>query len=110
MTQLLQRLVVPRDGCPEPLLYVRTGDGARLADGELVLAAGGTATFDTSFAAFAAGRWRRLTSVGALSLVVDGTGAAVAGTVGTTVAAVDPVYLAGITPDTSSATQSVPGR
>ncbi|MBU6201126.1 MAG: hypothetical protein KJS90_03910, partial [Acidobacteria bacterium] len=76
MTQLLQRLVVPRDGCPEPLLYVRTGDGARLADGEIVLAAGGTATFDTSFAAFAAGRWRRLTSVGALSLVVDGTGGA----------------------------------
>jgi len=76
VTQLLQRLVVPRDGCPEPLLYVRTGDGARLADGELVLAAGGTATFDTSFAAFAAGRWRRLTSVGALSLVVDGTGGA----------------------------------
>ncbi len=76
MTQLLQRLVVPRHGCPEPLLYVRIGDGARLADGEVVLAAGGTATFDTSFGAFAVGRWRRLTSVGALSLVVEGTGGA----------------------------------
>jgi GT2 family glycosyltransferase len=76
VTQLLQRLVVPRDGCPEPLLYVRTGDGSRLADGTLVLAPGGTVTFDTSFGAFAAGRWRRLTSVGALTLVVDGTGGA----------------------------------
>jgi len=76
VTQLLQRLVVPRDGCPEPLLYVRTGNGSRLADGTLVLAPGGTASFDTSFGAFAAGRWRRLTSVGALSLVVEGTGGA----------------------------------
>lgn len=76
MTQLLQRLVVPRHGCPEPLLYVRTGEGARLTDGEVVLAKGGIATFDTSFGAFAAGRWHRLTTVGALSLVVDGTGQA----------------------------------
>ena len=76
MTQLLQRLVVPRRGCPEPLLYVRTGGGARLADGAVELDAGGAATFDTSFGAFAAGRWRRLTTVGALSLVVEGEGTA----------------------------------
>ena len=76
MTQLLQRLVVPRRGCPEPLLYVRTGGGARLADGAVELDAGGTATFDTSFGAFAAGRWRRLTTVGPLSLVVEGEGTA----------------------------------
>jgi galactofuranosylgalactofuranosylrhamnosyl-N-acetylglucosaminyl-diphospho-decaprenol beta-1,5/1,6-galactofuranosyltransferase len=74
VTRLLQRLVLPREGFAEPELYVRTSGPASLAAGAVALDAGGTATFDTSFGAFAAGRWRRLTSVGGVRVVVDGAG------------------------------------
>jgi len=74
MSQLLQRLVLPREGFEEPELYVRLSGDASLSQGAVTLGRGGVATFDTSFGAFAAGRWRRLTSVGEIRVVVLGSG------------------------------------
>ncbi len=60
---LLQRLTLPREETTEPLLYVRTEGDASIADGRAVLRAGAELSFDTSFGVFAAGRWRRLSTI-----------------------------------------------
>ena len=71
---LLQRLVLPRTETTEPLLYVRT-QGDVIFDNETArLTMGAELSFDTSFGAFAAGRWKRLTTVDELEVTVDATG------------------------------------
>ncbi|NDG10478.1 MAG: hypothetical protein EB111_01295, partial [Actinobacteria bacterium] len=80
--QLLQRSLLPAPGFGELELYVRSS-GAMLvtideATGDVVGVVAGTLTFDTSFGVFHAGRWRRLTSVDALTarVVASGNGRA----------------------------------
>ncbi|MEY3925544.1 MAG: hypothetical protein RIQ63_895, partial [Actinomycetota bacterium] len=51
-TQLLQRLVLPTPTTPEPLLYARTTGEAKVVPGGVVLQAGATLSFDTSFGVF----------------------------------------------------------
>jgi GT2 family glycosyltransferase len=62
MYQLLQRSLVPDAEFAEPELYVRNDRGADAL------------TFDTSFGVFHAGRWRRLTTVDALTVRVVASG------------------------------------
>ena len=78
MTQLLQRSLPPAPGFAEPTLYVRTSGDTNHVGEALRLAAGSTLSFDTSFGVFHAGRWRRLTSVGDVSvrIVAQGRGRA----------------------------------
>ena len=71
---LLQRLVLPRDETTEPLLYVRSQGDVSFADENAMLIKGAEISFDTSFGVFAAGRWRRLTSVDCLSVTVHAVG------------------------------------
>jgi len=71
---LLQRLTLPTPSFSEPLLYVRlTGEG-RVVEGGIVLADSASASFDTSFGAFHAGRWRRLTTVDRMAVRVRASG------------------------------------
>lgn len=76
MPHLLARIHLAPVEFPEPLLYQRS-NSAPTADG-LILAAGDTVSFDTSFGAFAAGRWRRLTGIDDVTarVCVDGEGRA----------------------------------
>lgn len=71
---LLQRLVLPRAETTEPLLYVRTQGDVSFANETAVLVKGAELSFDTSFGVFAAGRWKRLTSVECLSVTVHASG------------------------------------
>ena len=80
--QLLQRSLLPAPGFGEPELYVRSSGAMSVtideAAGDVVGVVAGTLTFDTSFGVFHAGRWRRLTSVDALTarVVASGNGRA----------------------------------
>lgn len=71
---LLQRLTLPRAETTEPLLYVRSNGDVVLGDGTARLTAGADLSFDTSFGVFAAGRWKRLSVVGALQVTVNAHG------------------------------------
>ncbi|MDA0286165.1 MAG: glycosyltransferase family 2 protein, partial [Actinobacteria bacterium] len=71
---LLQRLTLPRAETTEPLLYVRAAGDAQVADGRVLLRAGAELSFDTSFGVFAAGRWRRLSTIENLSVNIFATG------------------------------------
>ena len=71
---LLQRLTLPRAETTEPLLYVRAAGDAPIADGRVLLRAGAELSFDTSFGVFAAGRWRRLSTIENLSVNIFATG------------------------------------
>ena len=71
---LLQRLVLPRAETTEPLLYVRTQGDVSFSNETAVLVKGAEISFDTSFGVFAAGRWKRLTSVDCLSVTVHASG------------------------------------
>ena len=71
---LLQRLVLPRAETTEPLLYVRAQGDVSFANETALLVKGAEISFDTSFGVFAAGRWRRLTSVDCLSVTVHASG------------------------------------
>jgi len=74
MTQMLQRLTLPKPETTEPLLYARlVGESRVVADG-VVLASGAQVSFDTSFGVFAAGRWRRISTVNQLSVEVRASG------------------------------------
>jgi galactofuranosylgalactofuranosylrhamnosyl-N-acetylglucosaminyl-diphospho-decaprenol beta-1,5/1,6-galactofuranosyltransferase len=74
MTQMLQRLTLPKPETAEPLLYARlVGESRVVADG-VVLASGAQVSFDTSFGVFAAGRWRRVSTVNQLSVEVRASG------------------------------------
>ncbi|MGA1148818.1 MAG: hypothetical protein ACO3V5_06790 [Ilumatobacteraceae bacterium] len=75
MTQfLLQRSMLPVRDTAEPTLYVREQGGVTRGDETATLIAGAELTFDTSFGAFHAGRWRRLTSVTSVVARVIATG------------------------------------
>ena len=63
---VLAHITIPPADFPEPLLYVRSESNTR-DDQALSLSAGQRATFDTAFALFPAGRWRRLTSLSNVS-------------------------------------------
>ena len=67
---LLQQMTLPRVETTEPLLYVRTDGEVQFADGRAILRVGAELSFDTSFGAFAAGRWRRLSVVENLSATI----------------------------------------
>ncbi len=75
---LLQRLTLPRPTTTEPTLYVRLGGVVKVVDDGIVLAPQASVTFDTSFGVFAAGRWRRLTTVNDLGVRVRASGVGVA--------------------------------
>ena len=83
-TQLLQRLVLPTPTTPEPLLYARTSGDAKVVPGGVVLQAGASLSFDTSFGVFHVGRWRRLTTIDALYVSVRASGLGVAEVVAVT--------------------------
>ncbi|MFM8553202.1 MAG: glycosyltransferase [Acidimicrobiales bacterium] len=72
-SHLLARFRVAPAGFAEPTLYVRSADGVTDAGG-LHLMKGATAMFDTTFGAFSAGRWCRLTNVADVHAAVDVTG------------------------------------
>ena len=71
---LLQRLTLPTPTFSEPLLYTRMQGDARVVEGGIVLGDGASASFDTSFGVFHAGRWRRLTTVDQLAVRVRASG------------------------------------
>ena len=71
---LLQRLILPRAETTEPLLYVRSQGDVSFANENAMLVKGAEISFDTSFGVFAAGRWKRLTSVDCLSVTVHASG------------------------------------
>ncbi|NBY46045.1 MAG: hypothetical protein EBQ64_08870, partial [Acidimicrobiia bacterium] len=71
---LLQSMSLPRAETTEPLLYVRTLGEVQVSDTSTILHAGAELSFDTSFGVFAAGRWRRLTTIKNLSAAVFATG------------------------------------
>ena len=71
---LLQRLILPRAETTEPLLYVRSQGDVSFANENATLVKGAEISFDTSFGVFAAGRWKRLTSVDCLSVTVHASG------------------------------------
>ena len=71
---LLQRLILPRAETTEPLLYVRSQGDVSFANENAMLVKGAEISFDTSFGVFAAGRWKRLTSVDCLSVIVHASG------------------------------------
>lgn len=71
---LLQRMMLPRAETTEPLLYVRASSDVKMMDDRAILCAGDELSFDTSFGVFAAGRWRRLSTVEDLSATVFATG------------------------------------
>ena len=74
MTQLLQRVVLPLDSTTEPLLYARFTGTTRVVPGGAVLQDGAQVSFDTSFGVFAAGRWRRITTVNSLAVRICASG------------------------------------
>jgi hypothetical protein len=62
-TFLLQSMSLPRAETTEPLLYARTHGEVQFSESSAILHVGSELSFDTSFGVFAAGRWRRLTTV-----------------------------------------------
>ncbi len=58
----LARIQIPAPDFAEPTLYVRLRNGEIQPNG-VRLKIGGTASFDTAFGVFSAGRWARLTSI-----------------------------------------------
>ena len=71
---LLQRLTLPRAETTEPLLYTRTEGDVTFADDAAQLRTGAEMSFDTSFGVFAAGRWKRLSTVDSLQVTVNAVG------------------------------------
>ncbi|MEI8287580.1 MAG: hypothetical protein WCG15_09810, partial [Actinomycetes bacterium] len=57
----LARIQIPAPDFAESTLYVRHRNGEITTNG-VRLENGGTASFDTAFGVFSAGRWSRLTS------------------------------------------------
>jgi len=82
--QLLQRLTLPHPSTTEPTLYARLEGDTRVVEDGVVLAAQGAISFDTSFGVFAAGRWRRLTTVNDLGVRVRASGIGIAEVVAVT--------------------------
>ena len=74
----LQRLTLPGPSTGEPTLYARLHGATRVVEDGIVLGPRGSVTFDTSFGVFAAGRWRRLTTVNDLAVRVRASGIGVA--------------------------------
>ena len=66
----LARIQIPAANFSEPTLYVRAPESS-LGQHGITLKAGESATFDTAFGVFAAGRWSRLTSVADLTASMD---------------------------------------
>ncbi|MFM9171996.1 MAG: glycosyltransferase [Acidimicrobiaceae bacterium] len=73
-TFLLQSMSLPRAETTEPLLYVRSSGEVQFSDSSAILHLGAELSFDTSFGVFAAGRWRRLTTIESLAAVIYATG------------------------------------
>jgi len=71
---VLQNLNLPRAQTTEPLLYVRFDGDVQVVGGQAVLRKGAELSFDTSFGVFAAGRWRRLTTIKDLAVTVVASG------------------------------------
>jgi len=71
---ILQNLNLPRAQTTEPLLYVRFDGDVQVVGGQAVLRKGAELSFDTSFGVFAAGRWRRLTTIKDLAVMVVASG------------------------------------
>ncbi|MDA2955039.1 MAG: hypothetical protein O3B17_04280, partial [Actinomycetota bacterium] len=71
---LLQRLTLPRTETTEPLLYVRTEGDVTFTNDAAQLCTGAELSFDTSFGVFAAGRWRRLSTIENLLVNIFATG------------------------------------
>jgi len=71
---ILQNLNLPRAQTTEPLLYVRFDGDVQVVGGQAVLRKGAELSFDTSFGVFAAGRWRRLTTIKDLAVTVVASG------------------------------------
>ncbi len=69
----LARIQIPAPDFAEPTLYVRLRNGDIQADG-VKLKIGGTASFDTAFGVFSAGRWARLTSIDDVVVKMNITG------------------------------------
>ena len=65
---------LPRAETTEPLLYARTLGEVQFLDSSTILHAGAELSFDTSFGVFAAGRWRRLSTIKNLAATVFATG------------------------------------
>ena len=65
---------LPRAETTEPLLYVRSSGEVQFSDSTAILHLGAELSFDTSFGVFAAGRWRRLTTIESLAAVIYATG------------------------------------
>ena len=74
-SHLLARFRVAAPDFPEPTMYVRHRNGT-IEDRGLVLSSGGSATFDTTFGVFSAGRWARLTDIQDVLATVDVRGRA----------------------------------
>jgi galactofuranosylgalactofuranosylrhamnosyl-N-acetylglucosaminyl-diphospho-decaprenol beta-1,5/1,6-galactofuranosyltransferase len=74
----LQRLTLPGPSTGEPTLYARLHGTTRVVEDGIVLGPRGSVTFDTSFGVFAAGRWRRLTTVNDLAVRVRASGIGIA--------------------------------
>jgi glycosyltransferase involved in cell wall biosynthesis len=73
-TFLLQSMLLPRAETTEPLLYARTRGQVQFSESSVILHVGSELSFDTSFGVFAAGRWRRLTTVRNLTATIFATG------------------------------------
>ncbi|MFM8943107.1 MAG: glycosyltransferase [Acidimicrobiaceae bacterium] len=73
-TFLLQSMSLPRAETTEPMLYVRSSGEVQFSDSTAILHLGAELSFDTSFGVFAAGRWRRLTTIESLAAVIYATG------------------------------------
>ena len=65
---------LPRPETTEPLLYVRGDGDVQISDSRAVLRRGAEISFDTSFGVFAAGRWRRLTTIENLFAIISASG------------------------------------
>ena len=69
----LARIQIPAPDFAEPTLYVRLRNGEIQPNG-VRLKIGGTASFDTAFGVFSAGRWARLTSIDDVVVSMNITG------------------------------------
>ena len=69
----LARIQIPAPDFAEPTLYVRLRNGEIQPNG-VRLKIGGTASFDTAFGVFSAGRWARLTSIDDVVVCMNITG------------------------------------
>ena len=71
----LARIQIPAPDFAEPTLYVRLRNGDIQANGA-ALKSGGSASFDTAFGVFSAGRWARLTAIDNVVVKMNVTGRA----------------------------------